>query len=271
VTRAPFSVTAAEALPNAVKACVCSGETVAIEGFGQRIPFAAVHEIIRQRIGDLHLVRMGVDLVGDQLIGAGLVSALTFSWAGNPGFGALRRFRAAVERGQPRSLTLEELSHGSLLAAYRAGAAGLPFAVTRSFLDSDLVAHCSLVAPIACPFSGERLHAVRAIRPDVAILHAQRADRMGNVELRGVVGAERYAAFAASRTLVTVEEIIEEITPRPGSVFVPAEVNTTVVCAPRGAYPSGVDGYYDRDDDAYAEWDALSGDDARFARWLATV
>ena len=258
-------------LPDAVAAMVRAGDTVSVEGFGQRIPFAAVHEIVRQRIGELHLVRMGVDLVGDQLIGAGLVATLTFSWAGNPGLGTLRRFRKAVEDRTPRAVALEELSHGTLLGAYRAGAAGLPFAVTRSFDSSDLPAHSPLLAPIVCPFTGEPLHAMRAVRPDVAILHAQRADRAGNVELVGVIGAERYAAFAAARTLVTVEELTDELAPRFGSVIVPAEVVTTIVHAPGGARPSGVDGYYERDDDAYREWDALSRNDVRFDRWLATL
>jgi len=259
------------ALGDAVAAMVRSRDTVSIEGFGQRIPFAAVHEIVRQRIGELHLVRMGVDLVGDQLLGAGLVATLTFSWAGNPGLGTLRRFRKAVEDRAPRAVALEELSHGALLAAYRAGAAGLPFALTRSFEASDLPAHSPLLAPIACPFTGEPLHAVRAVRPDVTILHGQRADRAGNVELAGVIGAERFAAFAAARTLVTVEELVDALEPRFGSAIVPAEVVTTVVNAPGGARPSGVDGYYDRDDEAYREWDALSRDDARFERWLAAL
>ena len=257
-------------LADAVTAAVRPGATLAIEGFGQRVPFAAVNEIVRQRIGDLHLIRMGLDLVGDQLVGAGLVATLTFSWAGNPGLGTLRRFRKAVEERAPRAVALEELSHGALLAAYRAGAAGLPFAVTRSFEESDLAAHSPVIAALACPFTGEALHAVRALRPDVTILHGQHADAMGNIELVGVVGAERYAAFAAAYTLVTVEDFVDELEPRFGSAIVPAEVVSAVVHAPGGARPSGVDGYYERDDEAYREWDALSRDDARFEQWLAT-
>jgi glutaconate CoA-transferase subunit A len=250
---------------------VRSGDAVSIEGFGQRIPFAAAHEIVRQRIGDLHLIRMGLDLVGDQLVGAGLVATLTFSWAGNPGLGTLRRFRKSVEQRTPRAVALRELSHGALLAAYRAAAAGLPFAVTRSFEQSDLPKHTPLLAPLACPFTGESLHAIRAVRPDVTILHGQRADRRGNVELAGVIGAERYAAFAAERTLVTVEELVDELEPRFGSVVLPAEVVTAVVRAPGGAAPSGVDGFYERDDEGYRAWDELSRDDLRFERWLAAT
>src|SRR5438445_4355615 len=162
------------------------GQSVALEGFTHLIPFAAGHEILRQKKRDLHLIRMTPDLIYDQLIGAGCARKLVFSWGGNPGVGSLHRFRDAVENGWPRSLEIEEHSHAGMANRYVAGASGLPFAVLRGYAGTGLVEQTETIKPITCPFTGETLMAVRALNPDVAIIHAQRADRAGNVPLWGI-------------------------------------------------------------------------------------
>jgi glutaconate CoA-transferase subunit A len=255
-------------LETAVAELVRDGDAVAMEGFTHLIPFAAAHEVIRQGRRDLTLVRMTPDLVFDRLIGAGCVRRLVFSWGGNPGVGSLHRFRDAVEHGWPRPLELEEHSHAGMANRYVAGASGLPFAVLRGYVGTDLPERTPTIRPITCPFTGERLTAVAALRPDVAIVHAQRADREGNVQLWGIVGVQKEAVLAADRSLVTVEEVVDELDPRPGAIVLPRWAVDRVAEAPGGARPSYAHGYYDRDNDAYRAWDAISRDRESFAGWL---
>jgi glutaconate CoA-transferase, subunit A len=254
-------------LSEAVAALVTDGQTVALEGFTHLIPHAAGHELVRQRRRQLTLVRMTPDVIYDQLIGSGCARKLVFSWGGNPGVGSLHRFRDAVEHGWPEPLELEEHSHAGMAAAYAAGAANLPFAVLRGYRGTDLEAR-TRVASITCPFSGEELSAVPAIRPDLAIIHAQQADSAGNVQLWGIVGVQKEALLAARRSLVTVEEIVPELEPRPGSVIVPSWAITAVALTPGGAHPSYAHGYYDRDNAFYVEWDRISRDRERFSSWM---
>ena len=253
---------------DAVADLVRDGDTVAIEGFTHLICFAAGHEIIRQGRRDLTLVRMTPDLVFDQLIGAGCARRLVFSWAGNPGVGSLHRVRDAVEHGWPCSLAIEEHSHAGMANRYAAGASGLPFGVLRGYVGTDLPERTGSIKPIECPFTGERLTAVSALRPDVAIVHAQRADRDGNVQLWGITGVQKEAVLASSRSLVTVEEIVDELDPRPDAIVLPGWAITRVSEVPEGARPSYALGYYDRDNDAYRAWDAISRDREAFARWV---
>jgi glutaconate CoA-transferase subunit A len=260
-TLAPGIVT----LRDAIAELVHDGDTVALEGFTHLIPVAAGHEIIRQGRRDLTLVRLTPDIVYDQLIGAGCARKLVFSWGGNPGVGSLHRFRDAIEHGWPGPLEIEEHSHAGLANRYVATASGLPFAVLRGSQGTDLPAN---TAPIACPFTGEVLTAVPALHLDVAIVHAQRADRHGNVQLWGLTGVQKEAVLAAERSLVTVEEVVEELDPRPDAVVLPAWVVTRVAEVPGGARPSYAHGYYDRDNDAYRAWDAISRDRDAFAAWL---
>jgi glutaconate CoA-transferase subunit A len=255
-------------LSAAVSAVVNDGDTVAMEGFTHLIPMAAGHEVIRQRKRDLTLVRMTPDIIYDQLIGAGCAKKLVFSWGGNPGVGSLHRFRDAVQHDWPAPLEIEEHSHAGMANRYVAGAAGLPFAVLRGYSGTGLVEQTDTIETIACPFTGEQLTAVRALNPDVAIIHAQRADRAGNVQLWGLPGVQKEAVLAARRSIVTVEEIVDELTPMPGQVVLPTWVVTAVAEAPRGAHPSYAMGYYDRDNRAYADWDPISRDRDAFNRWL---
>jgi glutaconate CoA-transferase subunit A len=255
-------------LADAVAALVHDGDTVALEGFTHLIPVAAGQEIIRQRRRDLTLVRMTPDVVYDQMIGAGCASALVFSWGGNPGVGSLHRFRDAVEHDWPRPLRLEEHSHAGMANRYVAGASGLPFAVMRGYVGTDLPNHTANIAAITCPFTGEVLTAVPALNPDVAVVHAQQADRRGNVQMWGITGVQKEAVLAAKRSLVTVEEIVDTLRPRPGAVVLPSWAVTTVALVPGGAHPSYAQGYYDRDNAYYQEWDTISRDRDTFTHWL---
>src|SRR5437764_13872400 len=218
------------ALREAVAEVVRDGDTVAVEGFTHLIPFAAGQELIRQRRRDLALIRMTPDVVYDQLIGAGCARKLTFSWGGNPGVGSLHRLRDAVEHGWPRPLELEEHSHAGMAAAYAAGAANLPFGVLRGYLAGDLSAH-TRVERVTCPFTGEELAAVPAHRPDVGIVHAQQADRQGNVQLWGILGVQKETVLASTRALVTVEEVVDELEPRAGAIVLPSWVVDAVSVA----------------------------------------
>jgi glutaconate CoA-transferase subunit A len=258
-------------LAEGVAELVHDGDAVALEGFTHLIPVAAGHELIRQRRRELTLIRMTPDIVYDQLIGAGCAARLVFSWGGNPGVGSLHRFRDAVEHGWPRPIEIEEHSHAGMANRYVAGASGLPFAVLRGYVGTDIARHTTTVATIACPFTGEELTAVAALNPDVAVIHAQRADRRGNVQLWGITGVQKEAVLAASRSLVTVEEVVDDLDPRPGAVVLPEWVVTAVAHVPRGAHPSYAQGYYDRDNDYYQAWDAISRDRAAFGRWLDEV
>ncbi|HEX9208097.1 MAG TPA: CoA-transferase [Steroidobacteraceae bacterium] len=256
------------ALAAAIERYVTDGACVALEGFTHLIPFAAGHEIIRQGRRGLHLVRMTPDLVYDQLIGMGCASRLTFSWGGNPGVGSLHRLRDAVEHGWPAPLAIDEHTHAGVAAAYCAGAARLPFAVLRGYLGTDLATANERIRSVECPFTGERLAAVAAINPDVTILHAQRADRQGNVALHGIVGAQREAALAARTLIVTVEEIVDALPPAMNGIVLPHWVVSAVVHCPGGAYPSYVQGHYARDNAFYQRWDAIARDREGFRAWM---
>jgi glutaconate CoA-transferase, subunit A len=255
-------------LGEAVELVLGDGDSVAIEGFTHLIPFAAAHEIIRRRRRELTLIRLTPDIVLDRMIGAGCARKLVFSWGGNPGVGSLHRFRDAVENDWPAPLELEEHSHAGMANRLVAGASGLPFAVLRGYVGTDLTAHTAGVATIACPFTGEQLTAVSALRPDVAVIHAQRADRDGNVQLWGIVGVQKEAVLAARRSLVTVEEIVDRLEPKPGAIVLPHWVVTAVAQAPGGARPSYAQGYYDRDNEDYRRWDAIGRDRDAFREWL---
>ncbi len=258
-------------LEHAVAALVTDGAIVALEGFTHLIPVAAGHEIIRQKRRDLTLVRMTPDIIYDQMIGAGCVRKIVFSWAGNPGVGSLHRFRDAVQRGWPVPLEIEEHSHAGMANRFVAGAAGLPFAVLRGYRGTDLEKHTGTIKPITCPFTGEVLTAVPPLNPHLRIIHAQRADRSGNVQMWGITGVQKEVVLASAASLVTVEEIVDELTPLPGAVTLPAWVTTYVAAAPRGAHPSYALGYYDRDNTYYQEWDAISRDRDAFTKWLAEL
>jgi glutaconate CoA-transferase subunit A len=254
-------------LKTAIADLVHDCDVVALEGFTHLIPHAAGHELIRQGRRDLSLIRMTPDIVYDQLIGAGCARRLTFSWGGNPGVGSLHRLRDAVEDGWPSPLELEEHSHAGMAAAYAAGASNLPFGVLRGYVDTDLVDRTS-ARRITCPFTREDLAAVAAHRPDVGVIHAQQADRDGNVQLWGILGVQKEAVLASARSLVTVEEIVEELEPRPGGVVIPSWAIDAIAVAPGGAHPSYAHGYYERDNEFYVQWDAISRDRDQFAAWI---
>jgi len=255
-------------LAAAIEQHVPDGACVALEGFTHLIPFAAGHEIIRQARRGLHLVRMTPDLVYDQMIGMGCASRLTFSWGGNPGVGSLHRLRDAVEKGWPSPLELDEHTHAGMAAAYCAGAARLPFGMLRGYIGTDLVAVNPRIRSVECPFTGERLAAVPALNPDVTVLHAQRADREGNVALHGIVGAQREAALAARSLVVTVEEVVESLPPAMNSIVLPHWVVSTIVHCPGGAYPAYAQGYYGRDNAFYQRWDAIARERGEFLSWM---
>lgn len=255
-------------LREAVADTVHDGDVVALEGFTHLIPFAAGHEIIRQRRRELTLVRMTPDLIFDQLIGMGCARRLVFSWGGNPGVGSLHRLRDAVEHDWPLPLALEEYSHGAMASAYEAGAASLPFAVLRRTAGSLPEVNLN-IRSIVCPFSGEILTAVPAIRPDVTIIHAQRADRAGNVLIEGIIGVQKEAALAARRTVVTVEEVVETLgIGDPNACVLPHWAITALVVTPGGACPSYAHGYYRRDNAFYRTWDVISRDRDSFLEWM---
>jgi len=254
-------------LADAIAELVHDGDSLAMEGFTHLIPFAAGHEILRQGRRELELIRMTPDILYDQMIGMGAARRLVFSYAGNPGVGSLHRIRDAVEHGWPRALELEEHSHAGMANRFAAGAARLPFAVMRGYVGTDLPAH-TRVEPITCPFTGEQLVAVPAVRPDVAIIHAQEADEQGNVQLWGIPGVQKEAVLAADRALVTVERIVARLDPQPGGVVIPAWVIDAVALAPGGSQPSYALGVTERDNDFYRAWDEISRDRETFTAWM---
>ena len=256
-------------LRDAVAEFVRDGQVVALEGFTHLIPMAAGQEIVRQRKRGLTLVRMTPDLIYDQLIGMGCASRLVFSWGGNPGVGSLHRLRDAVENGWPQPLQLEEYSHAAMAVAYTAGASGLPFGTLRAFQGTDLPANNRNIRTVTCPFTGESLAAVPAMRPDVTIIHAQQADRRGNVRLRGIIGVQKEAVLAARAAIVTVEEIVDSVTDEMNAVVLPSWVVRAICHVPRGAYPSYAHGFYDRDNAFYKAWDDIARDRESFTKWMA--
>lgn len=258
-------MTLAQAIADNVK----DGDTVAMEGFTHLIPYAAGHEVIRQGRKDLTIIRMTPDILYDQLIGVGAVKKMKFSWGGNPGVGSLHRFRDAVEQHWPHKLEVEEHSHAAMANAYEAGAANLPFAMLRGYIGADLPKVNPQIKSVTCPFTGEVLAAVPAIRPDVTFIHAQRADRKGNVLIEGIVGVQKEAVLAAKRSVITVEEIVDELQPAsPNSLVLPSWAVTAVVAVPGGAFPSYAQGYYKRNNAFYLAWDAISRDRDQFQQWV---
>ena len=256
-------------LQEAIASHVRDGDSVALEGFTHLIPFAAGHEIIRQGRRRLHLIRMTPDLLYDQMVGAGCAAALTFSWGGNPGVGSAHRIREAIESGWPQPLAISEHSHAGMGAAYTAGASRLPFGMLRGYIGTDLAAVNPAVRAVACPYTGERLATVPALNPDVTILHAQQADRAGNVLISGILGAQKEAALAAKKLIVTVEEVVDELAAPMNAVVLPRWVVTAVARVPGGAWPSYARGYYPRDNAFYIAWDEVSRDRQRFGDWIA--
>ncbi|NNN19755.1 MAG: CoA transferase subunit A [Acidimicrobiaceae bacterium] len=255
-------------LKEAIGSLLNDGDTVALEGFTHLIPMSAGHEIIKQRFQQLTLVRLTPDLISDQLIGMGCVNKLVFSWGGNPGVGSLHRLRDAVEHDWPCPLEIDEHSHAGLTNRFVAGASGLPFAVMRGYQGTGLDTYTSTVAPISCPFTGEELRAVAAINPDLSVIHAQRADRKGNVQLWGITGIQKEAVLAGKRSLVTVEEIVDELDRRPGDVILPSWLITAVAQSSGGSRPSYASGFYQRDNDFYIAWDGISRDRQTFMSWM---
>ncbi len=256
-------------LAAAIKAAVHDGYVVALEGFTHLIPHAAGHEIIRQGRKHLTLIRMTPDLIYDQMIGMGCVDRLVFSWGGNPGVGSLHRLRDAVEQGWPNKLELEEHSHAAMANAYEAGAAGLPCAIFRGYIGGGLPTVNPKIKFIECPFTGERLAAIPSHRPDVAVIHAQRADRKGNVMIEGVLGVQKEAVLAAKRQVVTVEEIVDELPERSlNAVVLPHWTVSHVVEVPGGAFPSYAQGYYPRNNSFYKKWDDIARERDTFHAWM---
>lgn len=257
-------------LRDAIRDVLRDGDVLAMEGFTHLIPFAAGHEIIRQKKRDLTLVRMTPDVIFDQLIGTGCARKLIFSWGGNPGVGSLHRLRDAVENNWPHALEIEEHSHADLANAYVAGASNLPFAVMRGYAGGDLPKHNPFIRTIVCPFTGQELAAVPSMRPDVAVIHAQKADRKGNILLWGILGVQKEAVLSARRAIVTVEEVVDDFNAWPNACILPAWVVDRVCVVPRGATPSYAHGFYERDNKFYKDWDRISRTRESFQQWIDT-
>jgi glutaconate CoA-transferase, subunit A len=256
-------------LPDAIARLVHDGDTIVMEGFTHLIPSAAGHEIIRQKRRDLTLIRMTPDILFDQMIGMGVARKLIFSWGGNPGVGSLHRLRDAIERGWPRPLEIEEHSHAAMANAFDAGAAGMPCAFFRGYRGTDLPKVNPNIRFVTCPFTGEELACIPAIRPDVTVIHAQQADREGNVLLEGIIGVQKEAVLAARRSIVTVEEVVDQFGERsPNAVVLPAWTVSAIAAVPGGAHPSYAFGYYGRDNSFYMAWDAISRDRETFLKWM---
>ncbi len=257
-------------MSEAVERFVSDGDTVMAEGFTHLIPFAAGHEIIRQRKRNLTLCRLTPDLIYDQMIAAGVARKLVFSWAGNPGVGSLHGLRRAVEKGVPHPIELEEYSHFGMVSRLTAGASGLPFMPLRNYHGTDLPRVNSRIRPVSCPFTGEDLYAVPALKPDVTLVHAQRSDPHGNTQIWGLMGVQKEAAFAAAKVIVVVEEVVDEGTIRsdPNRTLIPGLIVSAVVHEPWGAHPSYVQGYYDRDNGFYVEWDGIARSEEGMRRYL---
>ncbi len=255
-------------LREAVSSLIHDGDTVALEGFTHLIPHAAGHEIIRQGKKDLTLVRMTPDLIYDQLIGMGCARKLIFSWGGNPGVGSLHRFRDAVEQGWPHRLETVEHSHAGMANAYVAGASNLPFALLRGYTGSDLPKVNPWIRFVECPFTGEKLAAIPSVRPDVTVIHAQKADKRGNVLLWGILGVQKEAALAAKRAIVTVEEVVDELNAPANACVLPSWALAAVCPVPGGAYPSYAQDYSQRDNKFYKDWDPIARNRDSFLAWM---
>jgi glutaconate CoA-transferase subunit A len=257
-------------MESAVANYVRDGMTVAIEGFTAFICFAAAHEIIRQARRDLTLARLTPDLIYDQMVAAGTTSKLIFSYMGNPGVGALHCLRRAVEKGYPAPLELEEYSHYGMVGRYTAGASRLPFFPLRSYAGSDMPGANERIKFVGSPYGDGPVAVVPPLNPDVAIIHAQRCDTQGNTQMWGLLGVQKEVAFAADKVIVVVEELVSEEVVRadPNRTLIPGLIVDAIVVEPYGAHPSYVQGYYDRDNAFYLEWDALSRDAGKTEAWL---
>jgi glutaconate CoA-transferase subunit A len=258
-------------MQEAVRDLVRDGDTVAIEGFTHLICFAAGHEIIRQRKRDLTLARMTPDVIYDQMIGAGVARKLIFSWLGNPGVGSLHAVRRRIEDADPEPLEIEEYSHFGMVCRYVAGASNLPFFPIRSYYESDIPSVNPNIVPMTSPYAdGTEVYVVPPLRPDVAIVHAQRADVNGDAQIWGLLGCQKEAAFAAERVIVVVEEIVDEAVIRrdPNRTVIPGVAVDAVVEEPFGCHPSFTQGYYDRDNAFYLDWDRIAREAASLDAWL---
>jgi glutaconate CoA-transferase subunit A len=258
-----------QSLSDAIAENIHDGDCVAFEGFTHLIPHAAAHETIRQGRRELTLVRMTPDLVYDQMIGMGCARKLIFSYAGNPGVGLLRRLRDAVENDWPQALEIEEHSHAAMANAYEAGAAKLPFAVLRGYIGAGLRAVTPTIRSVTCPFTREELAAVPALNPDVGVIHAQKANRRGDVLIEGILGVQKQTVLASKRSVVTVEEIVEDFEDlHPNACVLPQFCIGAIVHVPGGAHPSYARGYYDRDNAAYVAWDKIASDREAFLQYM---
>ena len=258
-------------LSAAVEEVVRDGDKTAFEGFTHLIPYAAGHETIRQKRKDLTLVRMTPDILYDQMIGMGGVNKMVFSWGGNPGVGSLHRFRDAYEKQWPQPLEIEEHSHAAMANAYEAGAAGLPFAVFRGYRGAELPRVNPTIKSVTCPYTGEVLATVPAMKLDSAIIHALKADRAGNIMLEGIVGVQKEAVLASTRSVVTVEDIVDDFGPRyANAVILPHWTVGAIAHVPGGSFPSYAQGYTTRDNAFYINWDKISRDRVAFRAWMKT-
>ena len=255
-------------LNEAVSENLKEGDSACFEGFTHLIPHASAHEVIRQKIGNLTIIRMTPDVIYDQLIGMGLVKKMIFSYAGNPGVGLLRRFRDSVEKGWPNKIEIEEHSHSAMAHAYEAGAAGLPCTIFRGYMGAELKEVNPNIKTIICPFTGEELTAIPSLNPDVAFIHAQKADKKGNVLIEGILGVQKEAVLASKRSIVTVEEIVENLNSHPNATVLPDWTVSSICHVPGGAHPSYARGYYKRDNASYIEWDKIASDRDGFKNWM---
>ena len=255
-------------LREAVHKYVKPGISIAMEGFTHLIPHAAGLEIIRQKIRHLSLIRMTPDIVYDQMIGMGCADKLMFSWGGNPGVGSLHRLRDAIENNYPNHIEIKEHAHAAMANAYVAGASDMPCAIFKGYRGTDYPAVNSDIRFISCPYTGETLTVVPAIKPDLAIIHAQQADKQGNIWLKGIVGIQKEALLSARQSIVTVEEIVDRVDEKQGGIVIPRWVINAVCCVPKGAFPSYTEGYYNRSNDFYVRWDEISRDRQRFQDWM---
>lgn len=254
-------------LKNAIGKFVSDGDTVYAAGFTHLIPFAAGHEIIRQGRKNLTLARATPDLIYDQLVAAGCAKKVIFSYMGNPGVGSLRIVRTAIEKGQ---LEWEEYSHFGMITRLQAGASGLPFLPMNQTGATDLERNNPLIKRVTDPYSGVEVITVPALNPDVAIVHVQRADAQGNAHLWGIVGEQKEVAFAAKKVILTAEEIVDESVIRsdPNRTMIPGFIVSAVCHVPHAAHPSYAQGYYDRDNEFYLDWDKISADPALTQQYL---
>ena len=255
-------------LKDAIKKHLKPKMSVCLEGFTHLIPHAAGLEIIRQEIKDLHLIRMTPDIIYDQMIGTGCAKRLIFSWGGNPGVGSLHRFRDAYENNYPIKVEFEEHSHAALSNGYSAGASGMPCAIFKGYLGTSYPDVNSNIQFLSCPFTGEKLTAIPSIRPDLAIIHAQKSDKQGNIWINGIIGSQKEVLLAAKKSIVTVEEIVDNVDEKNGGVVIPRWVINSICEVPNGAFPSYADGYYNRSNEFYKKWDSISKDRVIFNDWM---